>query len=522
MNADVIAAACDALIKEDSAAPITRTALENIVGDIVKNGLTSNTVLDVKTSQNIIDWLLAVAVKYTQEAAKTHWNKKIERLPHVPKFITWAHAIWGNHLKGHENASFHHVERLFHLSRGFYVANETHTFLCAVLKDGLQRDTVDANEQFPQLNIWNTVGDLGMKSSKTSDYQQLYATYVQQRSSKAHWSTLGRLYLFSGVLDYVCNEQNASVREIIKVMNTNGYNTPLSTSELTQRLIAHAATRNEDIIKVLEDNRSPVIVELFKDTGFDLHVGPNQVWGIQQLDYLNKVPTSEFNASTMMTMWSTHASSTRNHSVTLALLSKISAYDIKNKIKVLVKDQADVRVDDIVDACLNDAEFLQKNPPEYFSNAAQVVLKKLENGALWSELSSTTHRAVFDQLTHHVAQVFQTPLNEKGVRVFNSSHARTLGSHIHIVHRSLRSNDNLITTEDALVAKQILLECPQINPQTQLMNMVKLVERGLTTVNSSDIDALQGKLNNICTPELLALASASVRPQAATSSKRRL
>lgn len=522
MSADVIATACDALIKEDSAAPITRSALESIIGDVVKNTTNGNTVWDVPTSQNVIDWLLAVAIKYKQEAEKTYWNKKIERLNHVPKFITWAHEIWSKNLQGHESATFHHLDRLFNLSRGSHIGNETHAFIHGVLSDGLQRKIAYTSEEFSKLNVWGKVGELGMSSSRKNEYQQLYTTYVHQHCFAAPWSTLGRVYLFDAVLDYVCNTQNTSLREIIAVIDKNGYHTPLSTSEFTRYLINHATTRNEDIVKVLEDNqKSAAVVELFKDTGFDLRIAPNQVWGVQQLDYLNKVPTQEFNAVAMVKAWSTHSTSTRFHNVTLALLSKITAYDIKNKIKSLIKDE-NISMDDIVEACLADAIFFHQNPPQYYLNAAQVVLKKLENGALWSELSPTSHRAIFDQLSTHVTAVLETPLNEKGVQALSATQARTLGSHIHIVHRSLRSTGNLITTDDARVAKHVLLAYPQINPQTQLLNMVKLIERGLVAVEASDVDVLQSKLNNTCTAELLALASASVRPQAATPSKRRL
>lgn len=523
MNADVIAIACDALIKEDTPARNTRTALENIVGGVVEE-LTTTTVLDVAAAQSAIDWLLAVALKYTNEAQKSHWHSKIDRLPQVPKFATWAHTIWNTHLKGKENATVHHLDRLLQLSRGPNSMEESHAFLCAVLKDGLQRGTLYTTpEDISKLNIWEKVGELGMKEIRETQYQQLYATCLRERLSTQPWSTSGRLYFFPSVLDYVCNEQKHSLHKIIGVIANYGYKTTMSAADFTKRLIEHANAHNENIVKVLEEHlQSALIMDLFKDTGMELRVAPNQIWGVQQIDCLHKGPPDGFTAQTMATMWKTHSPQTRDHSVTLALLSKATSLDIKNKLKSLVKDNADTSVDSVVNVCLQDAQFWQENPPKYYPNAAQVVLKKLEKGSLWSELSISSHRAILGQLTTQVEQVLSEPLNDKGIRALRTPQLRTLGSHIHIVHRSLRANDGLINANDATVAKRILMEHPDVNAHTQLLNMVKLVEKGMVAVDAADVDALQVKLDGMCTAELLALASASVRPQAASPTKRRL
>ena len=179
-------------------------------------------------------------------------------------------------------------------------------------------------------------------------------------------------------------------------------------------------------------------------------------------------------------------------------------------------------MDEIVASCIVDAQALKDNPPKFAPQSAQTVLKKLENGALWYEMPQFSRRAVFNELSNHVTDVLNAPPDEKNPRITTTPQARTLGSHIHIMHRSLKDNDGLVDVDDAMLAKQILLRFPQINTKTQLLNMAKLVEKGCIEVTAEELDALQEMISDNHTQELLILSTATVRPQATNAIKRRL
>lgn len=524
MNASIIATACDALIKEEESARVTRKALEQVIGETVNNIIT-NVPGDFSTAQKMVDWLLAVAIKYTEGAGK--WNR-LDRSEVVPDFVGWAHQIWAHTLKDKTPATFAQLDRLFKLTLSQRTFEESHVFLCATLKDAMsQNEFLDAQDfdtenTYFKLNVWERVGELGMKNRpQQNQYQQLYTQYLRHYGKPHSKAPLKTMYLFAPSLDYLCNERKTSVQMMVGVIAQKGYKTPLLTTDLTTRFIEQAHIKNEDVAQILKDHySSSTVMDLFKNTPFEMSFNQN-VWNVGQIHELHEAPRREYTTKKMGEMWEQSPQHLRAHAITLGLVNKVTPLDIKNKLKNLLKGSS-VSLDDVLLSCVIDAQTLKNHFSRIAPDGAQVVLKKLESGSLWYCMSQKVQRAVFDELTAHVNTVLEAPLNEKGVRVLSTSASRTLGSHIHILYRSLKAQDGLVSPQDANTAKNILLECPHINTKTQLLNMTKMVEQGLVAITSDDISNLQKKIENDCTAEILLLASVSVRPQAENAIKRRM
>ena len=534
MSEALIATACMALTKEDDNAVHTRTALENIIGATVEQIASSNQSLDPKIALVVMDHLLDVGLKYRAGLNKG-WGRITERYAQIPQFVTWAHSIWTHSVQGRTPVQFNQLDRLFKLAVGRYIGDETHAFLCAVLKDAMaQNEFFDAadfdttNTSSLKLDVKERLMYLGLKSStehqQYQPYQHLYTQFVRHSLSSISWSDWPQMKgvcLFESSLDYLLNEKKLSVYQIVELVKM-GYKTSLSDEYLSTRLTEHATKRNENLIRVLENRtQSDVIMDLFRSKDCELKFH-NSVWSVAQIDWLHKSPSDQFTTKTMLDVWMNSPPSNRSHAITLGLLNKISAHDIKNKIKASITSNNNARMDEIVASCIVDAQALKDNPPKFAPQSAQTVLKKLENGALWYEMPQFSRRAVFNELSNHVTDVLNAPPDEKNPRITTTPQARTLGSHIHIMHRSLKDNDGLVDVDDAMLAKQILLRFPQINTKTQLLNMAKLVEKGCIEVTAEELDALQEMISDNHTQELLILSTATVRPQATNAIKRRL
>lgn len=525
MNAHMIATACDALIKEDESAKIIRKALEQMIGETVKHTLSTDNSWDIQTSQKVVDWLLAVAVKYTETAGR--WNR-VDRSEVVPDFVGWAHQMWAHTLKDKKPASFSHFDRLFKLTLFQRTFEESHAFLCAALKDAMsQNEFLDAQDfdtenTYFKLNVWENVGQLGMKNCpQQNQYQQLYTQYLRHYANPHSKSPLKTMYFFAPGLDYLCNERKTSVRLMVGVIAQKGYKTPLLATDLTTRFIEQARIKNEDMTQILKDHHfSAAVMDLFKHTPFEMNFNQN-VWSVGQIHDLHQSLSNGYTTKKMGEMWTQLPEHLRGHAITLGLLNKVNPLDIKNKLKNLLKESS-VGLDDVFLNCVSDVQTLKNDFSRIVPEGAQVVLKKLENGSLWCSMSQKVQRAVFDEVTGYVNNVLQTPLNEKGVQAISASASRTLGSHIHIVYRSLNSNDGLVCCQDAHTAKNILLAFPHINTKTQVLNVTKMVEQGLVSITPDEIKDLQKKIENTCTAEILLLTSVSVRPQAEYSIKRRM
>ena len=524
MNAYIIATACDALIKEDENAKVTRKALEQVIGETIKNTL-SATPEDFSTAQKMVDWLLAVAIKYTEGAGR--WNRA-DRSEVVPDFVGWAHQIWAHALKDKTPATFAHLDRLFKLTLSQRAFEESHVFLCATLKDAMsQNEFLDAQDfdtenTYFKLNVWERVGELGMKNRpQQNQYQQLYTQYLRHYGKPHSKAPLKTMYFFAPSLDYLCHERKTPVQMMVGVIAQKGYKTPLLTTDLTSRFIEQARIKNEDVAQILKDHHhSSTVMDLFKHTPFEMSFNQN-VWSVGQIHELHESPSHGYTIKRVGEMWAQSPQHLRAHAVTLGLLNKVTPLDIKNKLKNLLKDGT-VSLDDVVLDCVTDAQTLKNDFSRIAPDGAQIVLKKLESGSLWYSMSQKVQRTVFDELTTHVKTVLEMPLNDKGVRTLSTSASRTLGSHIHILYRSLNAQDGLVSFNDANTAKNILLEYPHINTKTQVLNMIKMVEQGLVSIDLDEINNLQKKIENDCTAELLLLTSVSVRPQAEHSIKRRM
>lgn len=526
MNAHSIATACDALIKEEESAKIIRKALEQMIGETVKNTLTANTPWDHQTSQRVVDWLLAVAVKYTEGVGKT-WNR-VDRSEVVPDFVGWAHQIWAHTLKDKTSATFSHLDRLFKLTLSQRNFVESHLFLCAVLKDAMSQNEFfdaqdfDTENTYFKLNVWERVGELGMKSSpQQNQYQQLYTQYLRHYAKPHSKAPLKTMYFFAPGLDYLCNERQTSVRLMVGVIAQKGYKTPLLSTDLTTRFIEQARLKNEDVAQILKDHHSSsTVMDLFKHTPFEIDFNQN-VWSVGQIHDVHQSPSNGYTTKKIGEMWSQSSEHLRGHAVTLGLLNKVTPLDIKNKLKNLLKEDI-ISLDDVLLNCVIDAQTLKNDFSRIAPDGAQIVLKKLESGSLWYSMSQKVQRAVFDELTTHVESVLATPINQNGVQAISTPASRTLGSHIHIIYRSLNANDGLVSSQDANTAKNILLAFPHVNTKTQVLNMTKMVELGLVSITTDEIGSLQKKIENECTAEILLLTSVSVRPQAELSIKRRM
>lgn len=535
MSESLIATACMALTKEDDNAVHTRTALEKIIGATVEQIAASSEPLDPTVALIMVDHLLDVALKYKAGLNKG-WGRITERYAQIPQFITWANCIWTHTVQGRTPVQFNQLDRLFKLAVGNHVTDEVHTFLCAVLKDAMAQngffDTADFDtkntQSFAKLDVKERLIHLGLKSTvdqkQYQPYQNLYTQFIRHSFSSLSWSQWPQIKgvcLFEPALDYLLDEKKLSVYKIIELIK-HGYKTSLSDQYLSTRLMEHAKNHNENLIRILEDRaQNHVVMDLFRSKDLELKFH-NSVWSVAQIDELHKSPSDKFTAKTMQEMWKSSSDQTRGHAITLGLLNKISVHDLKNKVKALLATDANTNIDEIVALCIGDAQALKDNPSKFFPQSAQILLKKLENGVLWYEMPQRSQRTVFNELSNHVTDVLNTHPNEKNPRATTTPQARTLGSHIHIMHRSLKDNDGLVEVEDAILAKQILFRFPQINTKTQVLSMAKLVEKGYVEVTNEELDALQEMISDNHTQELLVLSTATVRPHAASAIKRRL
>lgn len=519
MSVNVIATACAALIEEETGAKTARAALEKIV----EVSLSDLKTLDIKHAHIITEWLLAVGLKYKNSGKTQYWNDNRDYRAHAPKFVSLAHKVWLKHIKGNpQSTNEEHLERLFSftLRSGSVVLDEAHVFLCDVLQDDLDQRKYHITPPV-KIDVWKNVGDLGAISSDHQQrYQNLYSDYFRSQPQTFDWTTLGRIYFFPQVLDILLDERDTLLNPILQSIAQNKYGTSLSCKELSQRLIAHAHRTNQDIVELLNEHHSSrSVVETFKDSGLDLTTRNKQVWNIQQLHCLHNL-SNKFSTHMMLRIWEESSIQTRHHALTLALISQMKPCNIKTRFSVMA-DTSEQRAN-LVEKCLADMRTLKDHPLENDPLAYNSILKKFENGSLWNLMPQQSHRAVFDAISENAMVALQTPINDKGFRVLTAMDIRALGSHIHVMYRSLHNNDGLVAYEDAALAKKILLERPQINTKTQLLNMVKLVEGKYIEVSAEEIDLLQEKLKNNSPAELLLLASTSVRPQAAAPTKRKL
>lgn len=540
MSKNLIATACIALTKEEDNAAHTRTALEKIIGASVEEITQSSQTLSVDGALTVIDHLLDVALKY-RAGLSQGWGRITERYAQIPQFVTWANSIWMHSVKSRTPVQFDQLDRLFKLAVSNHVGDETHTFLRLVLEDAIAQneffDALDVDTKsassVTKLDVKERLVYLGLKNSDLKNskehkqyqpYQNLYTQFIRHSFSSLSWSEWPQIKgvcLFEPTLDYLLDEKSLSVYKIVELIK-HGYKTSLSDQDISMRLMEHAKNHNENLIRILEDRaQNHVVMDLFRSKDLELKFH-NSVWSVAQIDWLHKLPSDRFTTKTMQEMWTSSSDQTRGHAITLGLLNKISVHDLKNKLKALLGPHPNVTMDDIVALCIVDAQSLKENPPKFSPQSAQTLLKKLENGALWYEMSQLSQRTVFNELSNHVINVLNAPPNEKNPRAPTTPHARTLGSHIHIMHRSLKDNDGLVEVEDAIVSKQILFRFPQINTKTQVLNMANLVEKGYVEVTSEELDTLQKMISDNHTQELLVLSTASVRPQAAGAVKRRL
>lgn len=506
MNCTIIMTACAALIEERDNANATRSALEDLIQ-------TAAQTLPPQTPEHaniLVQKILAVVQKYHKNGGQPHWSAPKPRWDKIPALVASAHHVWKRDMRQRmADGGAQWLPILLELSHRLpQHSAEARVFLHDVVHDAMFHRGIDPHcyEHVASANtrLWNHIGELSSKSEQP-DFAALYTAYLRQSPNMEHWiSERKRVYVFPQSLEFLLNEKRYLCKDLLNAVAQSLCVWGVSKDSFAQSLIAHATQTNEDIQSLVENHwTSPTVMEVFRNSDLRVRFSKGPEWTVEQLHQLHGLEECKWTSTELKNHWNNTPPDTQTHALTLALCGRMKSHVVKTCLEDLLSAPHSLSLDTVVEKCLADAVSLPSHRTR--------ILRGLSEGLVWGLLPPTARRAVLDGVTTAWNSLSST----------DTVDAKLVGVHVHIVFRAL-NEVGFITEEDATLAKDILLRAPHINSKTQLLNMVKLSEQGVVEVAAEEVDQIQVQLADQNTAELLLLAAASTRPQAATLSKRRM